>query len=465
MASNYSSSSLFFAPTRKSRRTRTIRFFDENNTNPNNYNADSSSSMPEPPASPKDIAAADLKLAMELQREENLLALREAAKRRHDQIQAGRNRTGRSCAHGFGLGTKGVACHADRDLIAEQQESERAEAEAGAVEVRFVADGADSSSSSDCCKTDADTHSTCSDASSMGSTPPRRPRSPRRRTRQSSAGAAAMRGVAPPLGYRLNYGLTENPRSDDEEDNEDDHHDDEIEDDHEAVHATPEDHNPRSGSSSPLQPTTNTHMDAGAIAITATEEDDRHSNQDCSSTSSSTSTPTKRNTSSASPQHNDDDDDDHSSSSPYPPSSLRTSASTSGSLPSPPPSILRNRLTKRPPSDLNLVGRVGTADTVDTVESTEATTPTAASTTATTTTHKQPAWLEEMERERALRKNAEDTGKAAQKLLADAIRHNDSARRRSGFGLFAPTWGTKGSPGRSGGGSASYDRRNLPTTY
>ena len=385
--------------------------------------------------------AADLKLATELQREENMLALQEAAKRRNDQIQAGRNRTGRSCAHGFGLGTKGVACHADRDLIAEQQESERAEAEAGAVEVKFVADEADESNSSDCCgggadsKTDADTHSTCSsDGSSMeSSTPPRRARGSRRRTRQSSSGVAAMRGVAPPLGYRLNYGLTENPRFD-EEDEDDDHEDDDV--------ATPEDRR----ESSPLRPTTNTHMDN---PTDSDEENDTHCNQDCSSTTSSSSTPTKRNTS-TNPQHNDD----HTT------SSVNSSPARSN-MPTP-PSILRNRLTKRPPSDLNLVGRVGTADTVDTVESTEATTPTSAS---TTTTPKQPAWLEEMEKERALKKNAEDTGKAAQKLLADAMRHNDSARRRSGFGLFAPTWGGKGSPGRSGAGSVSYDRRNLPTTY
>ena len=385
--------------------------------------------------------AADLKLAMELQREENMLALQEAAKRRNDQIQAGRNRTGRSCAHGFGLGTKGVACRADRDLIAEQQESERAEAEAGAVEVKFVADEADESNNSDCCggadsKTDADTHSTCSsDGSSMeSSTPPRRARGSRRRTRQSSSGVAAMRGVAPPLGYRLNYGLTENPRSD-EEDEEDDHEGDDV---------TPEDRS----ESSPLRPTTNTHMDNPTIT-TFGEENDTHCNQDCSSTTSSSSTPTKRNTSS-NPHHNDD----HTTTS-------SVHSSPARNMPTPPPSILRNRLTKKPPSDLNLVGRVGTADTVDTIESTEATTPT----TSSASVNKQPAWLEEMEKERALKKNAEDTGKAAQKLLADAMRHSDSARRRSGFGLFAPTWGAKGSPGRSGGGSVSYDRRNLPTTY
>lgn len=443
MASNYSSSSIFFAPTRKSRRTRTIRFVDEKN---DGSHGTADATIPEPPTSPKDIMAADLKLAMELQREENLLALQEAAKRRDDQIQAGRNRTGRSCAHGFGLGTKGVACHADRDLIAEQQESERAEAEAGAVEVKFVADEADNKGNgSDCCcgngadsKTDADTHSTCSsDGSSMGSTPPRRPRGSRRRTRQSSSGVAAMRGVAPPLGYRLNYGLTENPRSD-EEDEEVDINED----------VTPEDRS----EPSPLRPTTNTHMDNPTIT-TFGEENTSHCNQDCSSTTSSSSTPTKRNTS-TDPHPNDDQTTTSSSSSVH--------SSPARNVPSPPPSILRNRLTKRPPSDLNLVGRVGTADTVDTVESTEATTPTSSS---SATTPKQPAWLEEMEKERALKKNAEDTGKAAQKLLADAMRHSDSARRRSGFGLFAPTWGAKGSPGRSGGGSVSYDRRNLPTTY
>ena len=435
MASNYSSSSIFFAPTRKSRRTRTIRFFDEKNDGTDNADAN----IPEPPTSPKDIMAADLKLAMELQREENMRALQEAAKRRNDQIQAGRNRTGRSCAHGFGLGTKGVACHADRDLIAEQQESERAEAEAGAVEVKFVAEEADSKIS-DCCgggadsKTDADTHSTCSsDGSSMESgTPPRRARGSRRRTRQTSSGVAAMRGVAPPLGYRLNYGLTENPRSDEEDD-----------DNNEGDDVTPEDRS----ESSPLRPTTNTHMD---IPTDSDEENDTHCNQDCSSTTSSSSTPTKRNTS-TNPHHNDD----HSTTS-------SVHSSPARNMPTPPPSILKNRLTKRPPSDLNLVGRVGTADTVDTVESTEATTPTSSS---SASINKQPAWLEEMEKERALKKNAEDTGKAAQKLLADAMRHSDSARRRSGFGLFAPTWGAKGSPGRSGGGSVSYDRRNLPTTY
>ena len=444
MASNYSSSSIFFAPTRKSqRRTRTIRFVDE--THDDNANADAN--IPEPPSSPKDIAAADLKLAMELQREENMLALQEAAKRRDDQIQAGRNRTGRSCAHGFGLGTRGVACHADRDLIAEQQESERAEAEAGAVEVKFVADETESSDcgdgdAADDSKTDADTHSTCpSDASSMeGSTPTRRPRGSRR-TRQSSSGVAAMRGVAPPLGYRLNSGLTENPRSSDDEDEEDDRSE--------------------SSQSSPLRPTTNTHMDT---PTNTNEESGSHCYQDCSSASSSSfSTPTKRNTSSH-PQH---DYDYHTTTSSH--SSVHTSpARNTTSMPTPPPSILRNRLTKRPPSDLNLVGRVGTADTVDTLESTEAaTTPTPTSSASTTgvSTPKQPVWLEEMEKERALKKNAEDTGKAAQKLLADAMRHSDSARRRSGFGLFAPTWGAKGSPGRSGGGTVSYDRRNLPTTY
>ena len=207
--------------------------------------------------------------------------------------------------------------------------------------------------------------------------------------------------------------------------------------------------------SSPLRPTTNTHMDT---PINIDEESGSHCNQDCSSASSSSfSTPTKRNISSH-PQHNND----HTTTSP--PSSVHTSpARNTTSMPTPPPSILRNRLTKRPPSDLNLVGRVGTADTVDTLEFTEAT-PTSASATGISTP-KQPAWLEEMEKERVLKKNAEDTGKAAQKLLADAMRHSDSARRRSGFGLFAPTWGTKGSPGRSGGGTVSYDRRNLPTTY
>lgn len=421
MASSYSSSpSIFFAPSRKSRRTRTIRFFDDAASSDD----PGASEPPAPaPASPEDVLDADLRLATELQREENLLFLRDAAARRAHRIQAGRNRTGRSCAHGFGLATRGVACRADRDLIAEQErEAERRQA----VEVELHADDAGSGGGEsperrtpkNATATDDDEHdeqsSACSSVNSeeaSSSTSPRRGR--RTRVRQASSGVAAMAHdvrLPPPLGYRLASGLTDNnPRLD--EDDDDDKDDDEDQRSDNGAEEQEEEQQP--SKSSPLR-----SID----------------NQDCHH---SPSTPTK------------------------------------GAMPTSPPSILKNPLNRSPPSDLHLdrVGRVNTADTVDTIDSAEANvTPTssAAQHSPSNNANKQPAWLEALEQERKLKKDAQGTGKAAEKLLADTIRHSESARRRSGFGLFAPTWGAtqKGSPGRkSGGGVVSYDRRNLPTMY
>ena len=421
MASSYSSSSsIFFAPSRKSRRTRTIRFFDDASSD--------DPGAPEPPApapaSPEDVLDADLRLATELQREENLLALRDAAARRAHRIQAGRNRTGRSCAHGFGLATRGVACRADRDLIAEQErEAERRQA----VEVELHADedacgsGGESperrTPKNAAAADDDEQGSACSSENSdaSSSTPPRRGR--RTRVRQASSGVAAMAHdvrLPPPLGYRLTSGLTDNNPRIDEDDGDDDKDDDEDQ-----------------------------HSDNDA-------EEKEEENQPIKS----------------SPLRSIDNQDCH-----HPPSTT-----TKRAMPTTPPSILKNPLHRSPPSELNLdrVGRVNTADTVDTIDSAEANvTPTSSSAqhspsnTNATSSNKQPAWLEALEQERKLKKDAQGTGKAAEKLLADTIRHSESARRRSGFGLFAPTWGAtqKGSPGRKSGGVVSYDRRNLPTMY
>ena len=221
--------------------------------------------------------------------------------------------------------------------------------------------------------------------------------------------------LPPPLGYRLTSGLTDNNPRIDEDDDDDDKDDDEDQHSDDDVEEQEEEKQPRK--SSPLR-----SID----------------NQDCHHPPS---TPTKR------------------------------------AMSTTPPSILKNPLHRSPPSELHLdrVGRVNTADTVDTIDSAEANvTPTSSSAqhspsnTNATSSNKQPAWLEALEQERKLKKDAQGTGKAAEKLLADTIRHSESARRRSGFGLFAPTWGAtqKGSPGRkSGGGVVSYDRRNLPTMY
>ena len=220
--------------------------------------------------------------------------------------------------------------------------------------------------------------------------------------------------LPPPLGYRLTSGLTDNNPRIDEDDGDDDKDDDEDQHSDNDVEEKEEENQPIK--SPPLR-----SID----------------NQDCH----------------------------------HPPSTT-----TKRAMPTTPPSILKNPLHRSPPSELNLdrVGRVNTADTVDTIDSAEANvTPTSSSAqhspsnTNTTSSNKQPAWLEALEQERKLKKDAQGTGKAAEKLLADTIRHSESARRRSGFGLFAPTWGAthKGSPGRSSGGVVSYDRRNLPTMY
>jgi hypothetical protein len=388
------------------------------------------------------------------------LALSAAAARRQSQIQAGRNRSGRSCAHGFGLGTKGVACRADRDLIAAvreaAEEAERSESAAGAVEVKFMADenpaaeahphhgsperrdskngghdqGQDdqdevpSASSSDSSEEEA--------AAGGPDSPSSRRRTRRtRRTKQNSAEFAAMT-KPPPLGYRLNSGLTENPRAEEEDCDHSDSDDDEEEAEEEEEKGSDkegrEEEEKRAESSprpSPLRPcSTNTNPNG------------------------SPSTPTADEAAACSP----------------------TTSSPVRIMPTAPPSILRNRLSKSPPTDLDLVGRVYTADTVDTMESTEdvasptsASSPTNAAANAAAT-NRQPAWLEALERDRELKRSAQDTGRAAQKLRADALRHSDAARRRAGMGLFAPSWGGDGNNNGSSP-ARSYDRRNLPTTY
>ena len=439
MASSYSSSSsIFFAPSRKARRTRTIRFFDDAASSDDPGASEPPAPAPAPaPVSPEDVLDADLRLATELQREENLLYLRDAAARRAHRIQAGRNRTGRSCAHGFGLATRGVACRADRDLIAEQErDAERRLERRQAVEVELHADDAGSGGGETPERrtpkntaADDEQGSACSSENSdaSSSTPPRRGR--RTRVRQVSSGVAAMAHdvrLPPPLGYRLTSGLTDNnPRID--EDDDDDKDDDEDQ-----------------------------HSDSGVGCGWCTPVD--ASSHSCSEEQEEENQPSK-----SSPLRSIDNQECH-----HPPSTT-----TKRAKPTSPPSILKNPLNRSPPSELNLdrVGRVNTADTVDTIDSAEANvTPTSSASQhspSNNNINKQPAWLEALEQERKLKKDAQGTGKAAEKLLADTIRHSESARRRSGFGLFAPTWGAthKGSPGRSSGGVVSYDRRNLPTMY